>query len=132
MFPLTLVLKRIGAIPINRRSGDNVDSLRRMLASLKSSPLLIFPEGGRQQDGVAQAPRPGLGFLALAAQAFRSFPPDSPAPIGSLRRLPRRTEMTLTLGSPLVFRKEDYAGTPTMQAQAAVVAEVMQAIENLE
>lgn len=131
VFPLTLILKRIGAIPINRRSGDNVESLRRMLESLKSRPLLMFPEGGRQRNGVARPSRPGLGFLALAAGV-----PVVPARLTGtdrvLRRLPRRTSMTLTLGSPLVFRKEDYAGTPTMQAQAAVVGQVMQAIGNLE
>jgi 1-acyl-sn-glycerol-3-phosphate acyltransferase len=130
VFPLTIVLKQLGAIPIDRRSGDNVDGLRRMLERLQRGPLMIFPEGGRQRSNAARTPQPGLGFLALASGV-----PVVPARVSGtdrvFRRLPRRTPMSVTVGQPIVFRKQDFAGTPTMQAHTIVVERVMAAIAAL-
>jgi 1-acyl-sn-glycerol-3-phosphate acyltransferase len=54
----------IGAVPIERLklSRLSVDNVRRVVDDGHS--LLIYPEGGRSQDGWGQAHRPGAAFVA--------------------------------------------------------------------
>jgi 1-acyl-sn-glycerol-3-phosphate acyltransferase len=93
----------LNAVPIERQrvSRDSANRVAGMLAEGWS--LLIFPEGGRSQDGWAQPHRPGTAWLAV-----RSGRPVVPVyvegtrlilPRGSSRLRPGTTRVTF--GRPL-------------------------------
>ncbi len=64
-------LKRSGQVCINQQNPSaSIGAIKSALKSLrKGMPLVIFPEGGRTQDGKVQAFLPGAFFLAIKAQA---------------------------------------------------------------
>jgi 1-acyl-sn-glycerol-3-phosphate acyltransferase len=63
-------LRRSGQIPVDQENiRSSVRSLGRAVASLKAGmPIVIFPEGGRSEDGHLQAFMSGAFFLAIKAQ----------------------------------------------------------------
>ena len=64
-------LKRSGQVCINQQNpAASIGSIKSALRSLRSGmPLVIFPEGGRTQDGTIQPFLPGAFFLAIKAEA---------------------------------------------------------------
>ena len=64
-------LKRSGQVCINQQNpAASIGAVKSALRSLRSGmPLVIFPEGGRTQDGEIQPFLPGAFFLAIKAQA---------------------------------------------------------------
>ena len=64
-------LKRSGQVCIKQQKPSaSVGAIKSALKSLrKGMPLVIFPEGGRTQDGNIQPFLPGAFFLAIKAQA---------------------------------------------------------------
>jgi 1-acyl-sn-glycerol-3-phosphate acyltransferase len=64
-------LKRSGQVCINQQNPSvSIGAIKSALRSLrKGMPLVIFPEGGRTQDGRIQPFLPGAFFLAIKAQA---------------------------------------------------------------
>ncbi|MFZ3264069.1 MAG: lysophospholipid acyltransferase family protein [Terriglobales bacterium] len=64
-------LKRSGQVCINQQNPTtSIGAIKSALKSLrKGMPLVIFPEGGRTQDGNLQPFLPGAFFLAIKAQA---------------------------------------------------------------
>jgi len=64
-------LKRSGQVCINQQNPSvSIGAIKSALRSLRSGmPLVIFPEGGRTQDGKIQPFLPGAFFLAIKAQA---------------------------------------------------------------
>ncbi|MGO9405348.1 MAG: lysophospholipid acyltransferase family protein [Terriglobales bacterium] len=64
-------LKRSGQVCINQQNpAASIGAVKSALRSLRSGmPLVIFPEGGRTQDGEVQPFLPGAFFLAIKAQA---------------------------------------------------------------
>lgn len=64
-------LKRSGQVCINQQNPSaSIGAIKSALKSLrKGVPLVIFPEGGRTQDGQIQPFLPGAFFLAIKAQA---------------------------------------------------------------
>ena len=64
-------LKRSGQVCINQQNpAASIGAIKSALRSLRSGmPLVIFPEGGRTQDGQIQPFLPGAFFLAIKAQA---------------------------------------------------------------
>jgi 1-acyl-sn-glycerol-3-phosphate acyltransferase len=64
-------LKRSGQVCINQQNPSaSIGAIKSALKSLrKGMPLVIFPEGGRTQDGQIQPFLPGAFFLAIKAQA---------------------------------------------------------------
>ena len=64
-------LKRSGQVCINQQNPSaSIGAIKSALKSLrKGMPLVIFPEGGRTQDGNIQPFLPGAFFLAIKAQA---------------------------------------------------------------
>jgi 1-acyl-sn-glycerol-3-phosphate acyltransferase len=63
-------LKRSGQIPVNfSDQRSTVASLNRGVASLKDGmPLVIFPDGGRSEDGHIHPFKKGAAFMAIRAQ----------------------------------------------------------------
>ena len=64
-------LKRSGQVCINQQNpAASIGAIKSALRGLRSgTPLVIFPEGGRTQDGQIQPFLPGAFFLAIKAQA---------------------------------------------------------------
>ncbi len=64
-------LKRSGQVCINQQNPTmSIGAIKSALKSLrKGMPLVIFPEGGRTQNGQIQPFLPGAFFLAIKAQA---------------------------------------------------------------
>lgn len=64
-------LKRSGQVCINQQNPSaSIGAIKSALKSLRTGlPLVIFPEGGRTQDGNIQPFLPGAFFLAIKAQA---------------------------------------------------------------
>jgi len=62
-------LDTIGAIPVDRDGGQDVNAIKRVLRALKEERgLILFPEGTRTLDGRFQPAKPGVGFVACKTQ----------------------------------------------------------------
>src|SRR5207253_7968277 len=63
-------LRRSGQVCIDQQNpAGSIGAIRSALKSLKRGmPLVIFPEGGRTQDGKIQPFMPGAFFLAIKSQ----------------------------------------------------------------
>ena len=61
------LLRSVNAIPIRRGVAD-LSGLSRAMERLRAgAALLMFPEGGRMQDGELHPARPGVGLMAVHA-----------------------------------------------------------------
>jgi 1-acyl-sn-glycerol-3-phosphate acyltransferase len=61
------LIRSFNAIPIRRGAAD-LSGLTRAMDRLKEgAALLMFPEGGRMQDGQLHPARPGVGMMAVMA-----------------------------------------------------------------
>jgi 1-acyl-sn-glycerol-3-phosphate acyltransferase len=122
-------LKRSGQVCINQQNpAASIGSIKSALKSLKRGmPLVIFPEGGRSQDGRIQPLLPGAFFLAIKAQA--EIVPI--ALVGTFDLLPMNTyhikcrPLEMRVGQPI-----STAGL-TLHDMDAVSAQVKAAMEKL-
>jgi 1-acyl-sn-glycerol-3-phosphate acyltransferase len=112
----------IGAFPIERKrvSRRSADLAAELLDDGWS--LVIFPEGGRSPDGWGQTFRGGAAYLAL-----RTGRPVVPVHLEGTRRvlkrgakLPTRSTVHVTFGSPLRPREDDDARTFGSRIEQAV------------
>ncbi len=104
-FPLGQIISRTHAFPVQRGASDQA-ALRKAVRLLKEGKvLLIFPEGGRSQDGKLMEFEQGAAFVALASgaavvpigivDADRVLPRHSP--------LPRLAKLRVHFGPPLAL-----------------------------
>jgi 1-acyl-sn-glycerol-3-phosphate acyltransferase len=112
----------IGAFPLERKrvSRRSADLAAELLDDGWS--LVIFPEGGRSPDGWGQTFRGGAAYLAL-----RTGRPVVPVHLEGTRRvlkrgakLPTRSTVHVTFGSPLRPREDDDARTFGSRIEQAV------------
>ena len=98
-------LRRSGQLPVDQSSKRlAIASLSSGIESLKSGmPLVIFPEGGRSQNGLPQDFLPGCAFMAIKAQV-----PLVPLTlVGTYELLPMHTyhlkprPLLLVIGKPI-------------------------------
>jgi 1-acyl-sn-glycerol-3-phosphate acyltransferase len=122
-------LRRSGQVCINQQNpSQSVGAIKSALKSLrKGMPLVIFPEGGRTQDGNIQPFLPGAFFLAIKAQA--DIVPI--ALVGTFELLPMNTYHIKC--QPLEMRVGEVIPTAglTMADMNAVSARVKASIEAL-
>jgi 1-acyl-sn-glycerol-3-phosphate acyltransferase len=122
-------LKRSGQVCINQQNpAASIGSIKSALKSLKRGmPLVIFPEGGRSQDGRIQPLLPGAFFLAIKAQA--EIVPI--ALVGTFELLPMNTyhikcrPLEMRVGEPISTARL------TLHDMDAVSAQVKAAMEKL-
>jgi 1-acyl-sn-glycerol-3-phosphate acyltransferase len=126
---LEFILSHAGAFPVRRGQRDE-EAITTALRILQDGGMLvIYPEGGRSRSGeIGDAPRPGIGRLALEAGA-----PVVPVAVhGSERaRNWRRLQfppVTVAYGSPMHFGHEPGADR---ERQQQVADEVLAAIREL-
>jgi 1-acyl-sn-glycerol-3-phosphate acyltransferase len=107
---LGAIISRVNALPVDLRRGD-LTALRAIMNLLKEGHrTVIFPEGTRSLTGQIQQARPGIGMIIA-----RTLAPVVPMRIfGSFEAWPkggkiRPHPITVVVGKPLRFKKEDFA-----------------------
>jgi 1-acyl-sn-glycerol-3-phosphate acyltransferase len=106
---LGMILRGVGAMPINNVKVD-YGSLKRAIALLKKGKILgIFPEGKVSLDGQIKALMPGWAYMALKTgtgvlpvviKGSREV-----LPVGTY--VPRRNTITVYIGQALYIEKKD-------------------------
>jgi 1-acyl-sn-glycerol-3-phosphate acyltransferase len=122
-------LKRSGQICLDQQNpARSLGSIRTALKGLKAGvPMVIFPEGGRTDDGTIKPFLPGAFFLAIKAQV--DIVPV--ALVGTYELLPMNTyhikcrPLEMRVGEPI-----STAGM-TLRDLGALSAKVRQAVEHL-
>ena len=101
------LIRSVNAIPIRRGVADLSGMSRAMDRLKEGGALLMFPEGGRMQDGELHPARPGVGMMAVHADV-----PIVPCYISGSNRpakwWTRRARVRLWFGPALAWR--DLAG----------------------
>jgi len=127
--PLGWLLRKMGAIQIDRTTRRNLKNIRRILLTLKTRPILIYPEGG-----IVTPPEKRTGLTGVAFMAERSGVPVVPvAMVGTQHALPkggrwiRRRKVQIRIGPCLHFGEFDQA-----ESHRAFTNRLMAAIEALE
>ena len=110
-----------GSFPV-RRGATDVRAVREALALLEAgAPLVLFPEGTRRPDGLAEGHR-GVGYLASRAAA----PVVPVAIVGSdtingLADLRRRPPFEVRFGEPFTVSADDTDPTATIMHRIAAL-----------
>jgi len=106
------LISRVNALPVDLSRGD-LTAVRTIINLLKEGHrTVIFPEGTRSLDGKIQQARPGIGMIIA-----KTLVPVVPMRIfGSFEAWPKRGKITphpitVVVGKPLRFVKEDFGGS---------------------
>ncbi len=92
------LIKRLGAFPVNRGSGD-VGALKVSFKILKDEgAMLIFPEGGRVKNGEKRRAKSGVAMIAQ-----KMCVPVVPVYIGGEYKWMHK--VTVTYGEPMSFEE---------------------------
>ncbi len=124
-------LKRSGQVCINQQNpAASIGAVKSALRSLRSGmPLVIFPEGGRTQDGEVQPFLPGAFFLAIKAQA--DIVPI--ALVGTFDLLPMNTyhikcqPLEMRVGAPISTAGRTVRDTEEVSAKVKAAIEALHA-----
>ena len=128
------LLSALNSIPVDP-DGTDASSITKALKVLNAgSPLLVFPEGTRSPNGSLQAPKRGVGVLALKAKV-----PVLPARVfggfeilGRDRRWPSLGKRLTIAYGPLLPIEDLDPGPRTKGRSRQVVETIMSAIEGIE
>ncbi len=99
----------MNVIPVERE-GNDMSALREVIKKIKEgNGVVLFPEGTRSKDGNLQPARAGIGLIISKTLApvlpmrifgaYQAFPKHS--------RALRLTEITVVIGEPLRFTREE-------------------------
>ena len=122
LFDIPLVgraLRHLNLVGVDR-DGTDMSALKNVIRILRGGGCtIVFPEGTRTADGQLQPASAGVGLVIAKTLApvvpirifgaFEAFPRTA--------RLPRRSPVTIVIGEPLRFGKEDIAGDPRVVYQ---------------
>jgi 1-acyl-sn-glycerol-3-phosphate acyltransferase len=127
------ILRTWGAFPVRRGKGDR-EAMESMVRLLRSSVIVLFPEGTRSPDGHLQPGRAGVGKIIYDARPAKVIPvsiqgSDRLLPKGCI--LPRffRT-ISISYGSPMEL-SHFYDREDSVEVSQAIVDRVMGAIDRL-
>ena len=127
-------IRALGAVPVSR--ADNASAAGALKGFMKlyreGSDVLIFPEGGRSQDGRLQPLEAGVALIAAHERA-----PILPAFIkGSFDAMPpglpfvRPSKITVTFGRPLRFSDAVYQSKGGRDVIMGELTAAMRALES--
>ena len=126
--PLGILLRSMNAFVVDRQNRRNLAALRQILKTLKTNPILIFPEGGVGPAEKRRSGKLGVGFLAR-----KTGVPVVPATIMGtekvLHKRPfwiRRHPVTIRVGTPLLY---DPGAWDTIEAFTESVMEAIEALK---
>ncbi len=117
-----LVTAFFNVFPLPRSAGLRQSFAHAGEALDQGYHVLVFPEGGRSRDGQLQSFEPGIGLLAQESQV-----PVQPIFIEGLRlreggKWPKRGEVAVRLGEPLIMAGGEEPQAFTRRLQAAITA----------
>lgn len=119
---LGAAIRAVGAYPVDR-AGSATAAIKRSVEVLRAGGVIgIFPEGGRNRTGAAEA-RGGVALLASLGKA-----PVVPARLVGTARANRLQQFRVYFGKPLSLPKDRKASREEM---ANFTDEVMRAIRSL-
>jgi 1-acyl-sn-glycerol-3-phosphate acyltransferase len=106
------ILPKMNVIPVDQDRAD-MSALKTIIKIVRAGhATVIFPEGSRTLDGELQPAQPGLGLVIAKTLApvvpMRIFGAHKAFPRGGKPRF--FTPITLVVGEPIFFTKEDLAG----------------------
>jgi 1-acyl-sn-glycerol-3-phosphate acyltransferase len=122
--PRRFLAEWLGAFAFRRRgpSADSIAQVERMLS--RGWSVIVFPEGTRSRSGEVAAFKPGIGLMAV-----RTGRPVVPVRMIGLHdvlppggRLPRRRQVEVRFGQPLVAEHDEDPRVFTARLAAAVRA----------
>ncbi len=122
LFDIPLVgraLQHLNLVGVER-DGTDMSALKNVIRILRSGGCtIVFPEGTRTHDGQLQPASAGVGLIIAKTLApvvpirifgaFEAFPRTA--------KVPCRAPITIVIGEPLRFTKEDIAGDPRIVYQ---------------
>lgn len=116
---LAFLFSKLGAFPVNRRTGDK-SAINHAEEVLKQGKILgIFPEGTRHTDGAPHKAKPGTAMLALATKA-----PILPSAVYREKaKVHPFQKATFRFGEVMTY--EEYAGEETGKAAIRRVSELI-------
>ena len=120
------LLPRVGAFPVHRDTADRT-AIRFALDALRQGLVLVlFPEGGRSEDGKLQPAQPGVALIVQKSGApvvpIALIGPEKMWPVGQKKL--KRVPLKIAFGDPLFFTpdspREEITGA-IMRAIAALL-----------
>lgn len=122
----------MNVIPVER-DGNDMSALREVIKKIREGHgVVLFPEGTRSKDGNLQPARAGIGLVIAKTMApvlpMRIFGAFEAFPKGS--KLPRCGPITIVIGKPIHFNREDIEPT-TRDTYQRLSDRVMAAIAEL-
>lgn len=116
---LAFLFTRLGAFPVNRRTGDK-GAINKAEEILSEGKILgIFPEGTRYTDGAPHKAKPGAAMLALSTKA--TILPC--AVYRSKSKVHFLQKATFRFGSPIYY--EEYSGGETGKTAIRRTSEII-------
>jgi 1-acyl-sn-glycerol-3-phosphate acyltransferase len=105
---------RVNVIPVDQDRAD-MSALKTVIKMVRAGEgTVIFPEGSRCMDGHLLPALPGLGLVIAKTRApvipMRIFGAHEAFPRGGKKL--RFHPITITVGQPMTFTDEDFAGPP--------------------
>ena len=127
------ILPKVNVVPVNQERAD-MSALKTVIKLVKGGNCtIIFPEGGRTEDGKLQPAQPGLGLVIaktlVPVVPMRIFGAYEAYPTGAKFPKPRR--ITIVVGEPIIFTEADLTGEGRELYQR-LSERVMQAIAAIE
>ena len=106
------ILPKMNVIPVDQDRAD-MSALKTVIKQIRAGQAtVIFPEGARTLDGQLQPAQPGLGLVIAKTLApvvpMRIFGAHKAFPRGG--KLHPFTPITLVVGEPMFFTKDDLVG----------------------
>jgi 1-acyl-sn-glycerol-3-phosphate acyltransferase len=102
--PFGRYITALGAFPIDRSRGDTAAIRHAVKLLQEGNAVLVFPEGGRNRDGSAEA-KNGVALLARLSGA-----PIVPAAIIGTEATNRLRPIRVRFGPPIVTTREELKG----------------------
>ncbi len=106
------ILPKLNVVPVNQERAD-MSALKTVIKLVKGGHCtIIFPEGGRTEDGKLQPAQPGIGLIIaktlVPVVPMRIFGAYEAYPMGA--KFPKPAKITIVVGEPLIFTEADLTG----------------------
>jgi 1-acyl-sn-glycerol-3-phosphate acyltransferase len=128
-FPLTLILRNVGAFPVHRGQRDAVAIETAVGLAREGHVVAMFPEGTRRTKGLVKRhearPRSGAARIALEAGV-----PLVPAAVRGTDKLTRLGALRVAYGTPVPI--DDLRGGEITEAAHEATTRLMERILELE
>ena len=128
------ILPKLNVVPVNQERAD-MSALKTVIKLVRAGNCtIIFPEGGRTEDGKLQPAQPGLGLIIaktlVPVVPMRIFGAYEAYPMGA--KIPKPRKITIVVGEPIIFTEADLAGSSGRDLYQRLSERVMERIAAIE